>query len=256
VWRPILRREDLPPPGTRESEYLDFKREPSDQSEKGCIEIAQDVAQFANSLGGTILFGADEQESTLAGYVGIEDVDGVEERVRSVVKDRVEPVPRVETSRFPTTAPLAVLAVNVSPQLSVAGVRVTRERWAFPVRAGDQRRFLSFFEVEQMISPERRGRLMLEEIPKDRRHDVRLDAILESLDERCWTLDSLSDHHFVLVSQRSDVQVHIPLAFVEAVWPNDRFGQWTITLNARLVWRQGQGPGAGSIDVYKARSRT
>lgn len=62
TWKPITNGSSLPPIGSEESEHLDFKRDPWDQGDKGDNELARDVAQFANHLGGSILVGADEDD--------------------------------------------------------------------------------------------------------------------------------------------------------------------------------------------------
>jgi hypothetical protein len=62
TWKPITNSSSLPPIGSEESEHLDFKRDPWDKGDKGYNELARDVAQFANHLGGSIIVGADEDD--------------------------------------------------------------------------------------------------------------------------------------------------------------------------------------------------
>jgi len=71
-WKPIATRADLPLPQTEESEHLEFKREPWPDTDDGKREIARDVAQFANHLGGSIIVGAvDDGQDRLSGYVAV-----------------------------------------------------------------------------------------------------------------------------------------------------------------------------------------
>src|SRR5262245_60071204 len=69
---PIITPDDLPPRGTSgERADLDFKRVVSRTGHADDIELAKDIAALANTVGGTILVGADASNSRLQSYCGV-----------------------------------------------------------------------------------------------------------------------------------------------------------------------------------------
>ncbi len=141
----------LPLVGTRETDDLDFKQS---ASHTDTIELAKDVAALANTLGGTVLVGADSSASILTGCPGISafHASALETAYEEAVKNRCVPPPRIAFQRFPIQGSANVaLAVYVWPSpVAPVGVSVKQtgggklvdEAWCFPWRANSHTKYL------------------------------------------------------------------------------------------------------------------
>jgi len=110
-WKPINRREELPAPGTLESDVLDFKKEPSDDS----FEIAKDIAAFANASGGTLLVGVAGGSRMVAWAPMKEPVARATIQLyEQSVRDRCAPQPVIATDLIPIDDGF-IIAINVWP---------------------------------------------------------------------------------------------------------------------------------------------
>ena len=228
---------DLPPLGAEESESLDFKSEGYDGGERGCIEIARDVAQFASRLGGTLLLGAMEVDGRLSGYVPVPDLETQKMRISDACNDRLDPRVSIVLNEIAHSPGIPVLAVNTQPSPSVVGVRVFDGRWEFPLRVGKSRVFLRPSEVESMLSHERRVQLLLESIPPESRQNVVIDA--RRLRSGGYSLEEIGARHSTFKAPGRGIIFHVPHAFVEAVWPSDPHGQYAVSIDAFLEVHQG-----------------
>jgi predicted HTH transcriptional regulator len=102
-----LRRwlEHLIKDGVEEGVQLDYKRELRLDANRGRRDLAQDISAFANQVGGTLLYGVDEDgdESSRPAPQGhgVEIDAGIEQRIQDILTDAVTPrlprfgVPRV-----------------------------------------------------------------------------------------------------------------------------------------------------------------
>ncbi|SFJ99599.1 AlbA family DNA-binding domain-containing protein [Paraburkholderia megapolitana] len=106
--------------GVREGRTLDYKRDwPTSPQERA--RIAEDVCAFANTLGGDLVFGLDEQEGVATAIVPIplKDVDAALREVTSAIRDLHEP--KITSGLQPWAVSIAsggyvvVLRVAVSP---------------------------------------------------------------------------------------------------------------------------------------------
>jgi predicted HTH transcriptional regulator len=80
----------------REDRMIEYKRELSIDRGDDVKEFLADVSAFANTGGGTILFGIDEKNGEPIGSPGIpiEDADKLVRRVESLIGDNLDPVLR------------------------------------------------------------------------------------------------------------------------------------------------------------------
>jgi len=232
-WRPIKNVNDLPQIGSRESASLDFKEQGYGKNESESCEAARDVAQFANHLGGTIILGAKENKGSLKEYVDVVDIEDHRTRIRDICAARIEPSVSIEPVEIDCGGK-KVLAINVSPSIFIVGVRISTNRYEFPIRRNDRKDFLTLQEVAMMGTPERRGLLLLESIPQVSRGKLRIDAeeIPVRFDQLKWQLEDIGKGYAKF--QVDNLTVYVPLAFVEAVWPSDSYGEYTITIKARF----------------------
>jgi hypothetical protein len=227
---------------------LDFKGQGYGNSDNDRCEAARDVAQFANHLGGTIILGAQEENGFLKEYVGLPEIADQRTRIRDIILARVEPSLATDLVEIDYHG-RKVLAVNVPPCFSAVGVRVSPNRYEFPSRRNDKKDFLTLQEVAMMGTPERRGLLILESIPQGSRSKLRIDAEdLDRLPHHEWRLEETGPGYAKF--RVSDISVHLPLAFIEAVWPSDSYGEYTITVRARFrVTENGK-----KVEISRART--
>lgn len=80
--------------GVMENRQLDYKRElPRNLGGDNKREFCKDVAAFANSEGGTLIYGINETESGQPDIVGIEiqDVDTLTQQLNQIIRANIEP---------------------------------------------------------------------------------------------------------------------------------------------------------------------
>lgn len=104
--------------GTRESLILDFKRVPSDH--KGIRELVSElVSAFANSAGGTIVWGVETGKGSDAdrpiAISGVDDPDAFRAWLQSVVPNAVQPAARTETIVVPGDSLSPAVVVTFVP---------------------------------------------------------------------------------------------------------------------------------------------
>ncbi len=95
-----------------ESDTLDFKLELPGRSEKDIVGLAADVAAFANTKGGDIVYGMDEEEGVATELFGVpaEGLDRAILRLDEIINSRVKPT--VHSLRFhPVTLASGRIAV-------------------------------------------------------------------------------------------------------------------------------------------------
>lgn len=147
----ILRR--LAVEGVAESDDLEFKLGLYDKGPAGNAELAADVASFANSSGGIIVLGIEEDRETSAaqGCPGVVTSDRERRRMLETIRSRVAPFPDFEIVTVAGDADLgagkgfyciAVERTAQAPHAVVAGTQLD-----FPVRNGTTTRHLSEPEV-------------------------------------------------------------------------------------------------------------
>lgn len=113
---------------TRESIYLDFKAALEKEKANAAIELARDIAQFANTLGGCLVFGVSERTDgdgrrVAEKFISVDRADLVLERVTSSVTNYLVPN-TLSYSAIPIDLSTGdvVVVVNVPPSAKVVTV--------------------------------------------------------------------------------------------------------------------------------------
>ncbi len=99
-----------------EGRHLEFKRDLPSSSDKNKMELCADVSSFANTGGGYLLFGVDENRGVASAVPGLRGVDADAEilRLEQILSAGIDPpVPGVVSRRIPTASDESVIAVHV-----------------------------------------------------------------------------------------------------------------------------------------------
>ena len=110
--------------GVAEGRTIDYKRDLPGNADSDKKEFLADVSSFANTSGGDLLFGVDEQQGLPVGLPGltVSDFDQEVRRLDSIINDGLDP--RI---RF------AIRTIKRDPKLPVLIIRVDRS-WIGPHR--------------------------------------------------------------------------------------------------------------------------
>ena len=250
MFKPILTERDLPPVlEARETFLLDFKRQGNPEER---LEMAKDVAAFANNLGGVILVGAteDRKNGRLGRYQPLPESDSARlaRAYDEAIRDRCFPKPFHQTLALPKDGGF-VVAVNVWPYPGQpvgvghdGGGNATA--FAFPIRSGVNTVYLSPEQLPMFMDAKaRRIAILLGSIPPEKKRNLRLraraahptssptrEARLEWRDLH----DVVRENTVRFVDQRSEVHFSIPLDAISHVWQLDSHGNWTIAVSCLL----------------------
>ncbi|MET9229161.1 ATP-binding protein [Lentzea sp. NPDC003310] len=197
--------ESLVASATQESFDLDFKRDLYGRGDSERRKLAGDVAALANTAGGLIILGIDEDDHACASAApGVEVSDAEAGRIRQVVASLVAPVPAFDVLalRHNTSASEAAgdqadtdlgfiaIAVPKSPQAPHAAL--VNDALRFPKRNGSTTRYLS----EPEIASAYRDRLAGQAAQATRVNEIERDCLAR--------LDT-SDQPWIVVSLVPDV---------------------------------------------------
>ncbi len=188
---PIRDPAQLPKPGAAdavEGHVLDFKSWHVGKS-YSALEVAKDVAAFANASGGVLIYGADPDGLKLKQYRGPPQADAElwVKRVDEIVQQRCAPPPIIEPRAMSDPEGKSwVVVVNAHPSTGQAvGVRVLakddewldpetgkparqvkgEDAFLFPMRAGEGTRWLNPEQIAMLMIPKlRRAIAQLREI--------------------------------------------------------------------------------------------
>lgn len=222
---------------TREDHWLDFKGLDENgrsyaEGRKGQRECARDVAQFANAAGGTLVIGAEEDGHVLLGFRSVPRAHDLLRWIDETVKGALEPVPAIDPYVIETAGGESVIALNIPPALSLVARR-SDEKYEFPIRTADARRYLRLAEVEaRMQGRERMTSLRIEQIGPDK--SVGLDAQIRGADHNEWRVRAVDDN--VVRLSKGVLEVVVPLIYVDAVYQAGELGaEWVLSLSCFLT---------------------
>lgn len=171
---------------------LDFKSELYGSSDRAKRDAATDVAALANTAGGLLILGIEEDDQARARAApGVALSDAEERRIRQVVGSNVVPMPVMDV--LPIEDPdspgrgLMLIAVPRSP-LAPHAVLVS-EGLRYPKRNGATTRYLSEPEVADAY----RARFALARQQESRAREIETEALarLATTDDQAWIVVSL-----------------------------------------------------------------
>jgi hypothetical protein len=234
----------------REKVDLDFKRF-ADSAKMW--EHAKDLAAFANSLGGVILVGADNESNVaVLKYPGVRGqtvADVV--RIYELAANLCSPSPVIDCLPLKSTKGVDLVAVNVDPYLdqmvaSPGGHKtggMIEGLWKFPIRRGSQTDDIHPKEFAMFMNRQtRRAYLMLTSIPTPNRSTVkvwfpRIDIpkrgvkVTASWELQLGAVPPMSN--YCEFSAVDTVPCRVPLADVQDVWEeNDAL--WAVKLSGTI----------------------
>ncbi len=171
---------------------LDFKSEMYGSSDRDKRDAAIDVAALANTAGGLLILGIEEDDQARASAApGVALSEADERRIRQIVGSNVVPMPAIDVLRIPDPARaehgLVLIAVPRSP-LAPHAVLVN-EGLRYPKRNGATTRYLSEPEVADAY----RERFAAAQRQVDRAREIEADALnrLATTDDQMWIVVSL-----------------------------------------------------------------
>lgn len=171
---------------------LDFKAEMYGPTDRDRRDAATDVAALANTAGGLLILGIEEDDQARAAAApGLALSEADERRIRQIVGSQVVPMPvidvlRVEDPKRPGHG-LVLIAVPRSPLAPHAVV--VNDGLRYPKRNGATTRYLSEPEVADAY----RQRFAAVRRQADRANEVEADALdrLSTTDDQVWIVVSL-----------------------------------------------------------------
>jgi hypothetical protein len=171
---------------------LDFKSEMYAPTERGRKDAATDVAALANTAGGLLILGIEEDRQARAiNAPGLALSEEDERRIRQIVGSQVVPMPQIDVLRVEDPSHpgygLMLIAVPRSPLAPHAVV--VNDGLRYPKRNGATTRYLSEPEVADAY----RQRFALFKGQADRANEVESEAVdrLATTEDQAWILVSL-----------------------------------------------------------------
>ena len=226
---PITMANQLPVVGTAyENAELDFKRQVDPTN---LLELAKDIAAFANQFGGTILVGMEEgKDGLLEAHHPLPTIFAakVQTAYETAARELLSPRPRVQAARIAINGGECI-AVNIEPYLDgVVAARADADNphvWRFPIRIGKECKWLTPEEVALMTPQTRKAIVMLSRI---------------DLDEKIFFSGSLSvavpfkglnlDENVIVVGHTTEKTFAYPLDMVRSVYRAE-YG-WCVVMDA------------------------
>jgi hypothetical protein len=229
-FRPLTSTSKLPDTGAVETDVLDFKGsiEPEKDGTIDYVELAKDVAAFANAEGGTLLVGAfeDRRRGILGCYKPLtpEFVKQVRDAYSRAVAKFCSPSPLHDSQTIPFETG-AVVAVNVSAAIGqVVGVRArVDEAWFFPRRVGIETVNLRAEQLPMFMVPEiRRIAILLRGVPENHRLFLSQMTRTNSQGERAYFRSVDEAANVVILADENNEAWTIPLDRIESVWEDPK----------------------------------
>lgn len=245
MFQPITDVSKLPPIGAIETDSLDFKGRGEHEGKLDAVEFAKDVAALANSIGGSLIYGACEAGNRLSKYKPLEPkyAGGLRRAISEAVTTRCSPTPVFTPREFDLEGgKLVVVDVWPFPGQAV-GVRGEGERdgYFFPMRSGANTNFLKPEQLPMLMIPElRRVVILLRSIPerdkilvREPRTDPNWGYSRRYYSEEILRMVSIDELLNRVIFERDEghqqVSVPIPLDRVTSVF-RDMKG-WVVTLD-------------------------
>lgn len=156
--------------GVSEEFDLDFKRDLYGRSDSAKRELAGDVAALANTAGGVILIGVDEDDHARASAApGVDVSDDERARMLQVVAAGVAPMPPLDIRAIigPGSKSPGYFIIMVSRSTRAPHAVIVNDGYRFPVRNGATTRYLTEPEIAAAYRARHAG-----EVERDERLNV------------------------------------------------------------------------------------
>lgn len=253
LWQPWSQSNAIALSNTaHEKTILDLKTHYDLSDRAKTFELAKDMAAFANALGGTLLVGASEKNDSLGRKTGrIEafipklDDQALIKSATTAARDLCQPSIIVEPEVIklttaeqaqivgkPLSQDVTLVALNVHPLVAspcgvtacdATGSRIP-DAFRFPLRFLEGTKWLKPEELAfHMNSHERRMYLLLARIPADQQIRVWDKGQGNAYGgKRVAKIVDVDAERMIIKLQFGDVVAHVPLAFVTAVWLDEK----------------------------------
>jgi hypothetical protein len=142
--------------GTQESREVDFKQtlKLDEKSDAALLELCRDVAAFANTVGGKIIYGMNEDKLVATELVGIpiDDPDSFIQKIENRIKDKIEPrVPGINIQPILLKNLHYALVINI-PKSWLGPHGFTKDKgWRFYVRGSAQTNFITIDQLRDLF---------------------------------------------------------------------------------------------------------
>lgn len=152
--------------GLPEDEDLEFKQQmwPSEKN----VELASDIAQFANHRGGLIIVGAEDDDGKLANLVPLELTETDELRIQHAISTRVSPRPKIYTRRVDindggSNSKQSMLLIFIPASKLKPHAISEHHRLSYPIRTGSGKHYLNESEVADLYAQRHENHVQIRE---------------------------------------------------------------------------------------------
>lgn len=210
---------------TSETIHWDYK---SMLNSEKPVNIAIDMAVFANSYGGTLLIGLSEKASEeLNGlkvameFVPNIDAESIKKQICSIASNHI--VPQIGVNVIPIKIfNNLVVAVNIEPSIDLVCVKTSNERgnFCFPFRTEYGNAFMSFKEIEErMVNNKTRSMYLKLKNFIPEKEKVMIYPVPMCNNRSEWTLEWVYGSENEVKLERNGVKsIIVPISFIEEVW--------------------------------------
>lgn len=143
--------------GTQENRELDFKQtlKLDEKSDADTLELCRDVSAFANTIGGKIIYGMEEEKLIATELVGIpiDDLDSFVQKIENKIKDKIEPrLPGFNILPIELTNSKYAVVINVAKSWLGPHGFTKDKGWRFYVRGSSQTNIVSIDQLRDLFA--------------------------------------------------------------------------------------------------------
>lgn len=142
--------------GMQESRELDFKQtlKIDEKSDADTLELCRDISAFANTIGGKIIYGMNEEKFVATELVGIpiDDLNNFMQKIENKIKDKIDPrIPGFNILPIKLINSKYAIVINV-PKSWMGPHGFTKDKgWRFYVRGSSQTNFVTIDQLRDLF---------------------------------------------------------------------------------------------------------